>query len=291
VVSIIGSVRPPSGLPVQAIGVATIRSRMLVGVDVQGATSDISSAAYVRQRLDNNWPMATGTTKLFWGAGKGMPRWDFITAAVPPRMIPHVNCQDKPTRAQMVAFLNAIPDAFPIVVFTFHQEGDRKDDQRATLAADWRDIAAMVADHPNRRRILLAPVFTWWWEVNKNNSNWQPYWPGDDMDLIAWDLYPTGKSNWTDPAIVCRLPLASAKSVRRPLLVSEFGVVLDTTMTGDPAAANRQARGGWMGGMLNTLRAGNAWGASPWDATGDQGEFRLNAPDPALTVVRTQMVM
>jgi hypothetical protein len=121
--------------------------------------------------------------------------------------------------------------------------------------------------------------------------NWLPYWPGKDMDLIAWDLYPTGKSDWTSPATLCRLPFASAAAVRKPLLASEFGVVLDTTLTGAAAAANRQQRATWMGGMLDTLDAGGAWGAAPWDSTGDQGDFRLDAPDPALTVVRTRMLI
>jgi hypothetical protein len=288
VVSFIGQVTLPGGHPVQAIGVATIRPRMLAGVDVQGATSDLSSASYVRSRLDSPWPGCTGTTKLFWAAGKGLPKWDFVNAAVPPRMTPHLCWQDKATAAQLVAFLDAMPDSIPTVILTYRQEGDRKDDQRPTLVADWQAVAAAIKAHRNRRRVLLAPVFTWWWQVNRNGSNWAPLWPGDDMDLIAWDIYPTGKTNWTSPSILCALPFASAAQVRRKLLASEFGVVLDPTLTGQAAAANRAARAAWIGGMFTTLRVGRAFGASVWDTTGDQGDFRLDGSDPGVAVVRAQ---
>jgi hypothetical protein len=251
-----------------------------VGVDVQGAKSTLADldAAWA------SWPAFTGPTKLFWPAGAGLPTWDGKTAHVPASAVPHLCFVDIPNQAQWLAFLDGVPAGLPEVWLTWLQEGDRKT-TAAAFKSTWEQLWAWAEGHPNRDRVRLVPVLTWYWQRYKNADRYADWIP-THLDMLGVDIYPGGQSGWTSPAECLRAPLAAARTAKVKLVVTEAGVVVKA----QPSAADLQARADWHAGLLSTAdAAGDVDAIAVWQADGDQavgtGGFIAGPTDPMRAVL------
>jgi len=275
---------------VQAIGVAKIR-KMLVGVDVQGATTTI---AEIDQHIGPGglFPHVPGAVKMFWATGQGLPTWTGKTAHIPATAIPHLCFMDDPTQLQWNAQLNSIPGTWPKVRFTTQQEKDRTQTPPVFLG-HWRPIIVWSADHPNRDRFQLVVNLTEFFQRVKNNNNYAEYIPpGLDpvRDRLGIDCYPGGQTNWTPVETVLGGPIAAAKQAGLRLVIPEMGLVVPT----NPTKAQLQARADWYARFFDVCEAsGIVDDVSVWCTTGDQsvgtGGFHLTPGDPAYKVVTDRM--
>lgn len=256
---------------------------MLVGVDVQGATT---SAAEVGQVLAPGglYGGYTGPTKLFWSAGKGLPTFTTgVTARVPASMIPHVCFVDFPTQQQWLGWLDSVPAApWRDIYVTWLQEGDRH-----TTAADfvqrWQTLIGWAASHPIRRRIKLLPSLTWYWQRAHGDryADWIPA----GADGLSVDVYPGTKTNYTSPVQCLAAPVAAADAANLDLHIGECGVVVPA----NPTVAQRQAQADWYAGLISAARTAGVRALAIWCTTGDQGDFRVYPGDPAYAVLRAEV--
>jgi hypothetical protein len=289
-VSVIGSVRLPTGEAVQAVGVATVRPRMLVGVDVQGSTTTLAQLAAAFAA----WPSFSGPTKLFWSANKGAPTWTGKTALVPSTAIPHLCWFDPLTVEQIRALLDAMPSTWREVWLTPRQEGDRTMTPAAFKAA-FGPVLQAVAGHPARRagRVRIVVNLTEYFQRVKNNNGYAAFIPsGLDpaLDYLGADVYPGGQSNWTSAATVLAGPVAAADAAGLKLVIPEFGLVVPT----NPTAAQLQARAAWYRDFLDQAERARVVAAGKWEADGDQtigtAGFITLASDPARGVLTPRLV-
>jgi hypothetical protein len=283
VVSVIGSVRLPTGEAVQAVGVATVRPRMLVGVDVQGADTSVAEIDAVL-RPGGIYSGYNGPSKLFWSAGKGLPTFTTgVTPHIPATMIPHVCFVDFPTQAQWLAWLDSVPAGpWRDIYVTWLQEGDRKT-TAVDFVARWQKLIGWAAGHPKRQRIKLLPGLTWFWQNAHGNryADWIPA----GADGLSVDIYPGTKTNYTSPTQCLAVPVAAAKAADLDLYIGECGVVVPAS----PTPAQRQAQADWYAGLISAARTAGVRALSVWCTTGDQGDFRTYPGDPAYAVLHAEV--
>jgi hypothetical protein len=274
-VSVIGSVRLPTGELVQAIGVCPVRSPMLVGVDVaQNTPQQLASELAM-------YPGLKGPTKLFWVPGAGLPTVTGKTAVVPTTAIPHLCFKDFPTQAQWLALLDTMPGAWREVWLTWQQEGDRTLTPEV-FTSGWGKLIAWAAGHPKRDRFRLVGDLTWYWEHFKDADHYE-YFIAAGLDLLGVDCYPGGQSGWMSPADLLAGPVAAARNAGLPLVIPEIGVIVSATAS--PAVL--QARADWYSSLFveadrQGVHALAIWSAPP---TAQTGTFRLAPGDPAYKVV------
>lgn len=289
-VSVIGSVRLPSGQLVQAIGVAAVRPRLLLGVDVQGSTTTLAQLAAAFAA----WPSFSGPTKLFWSANKGAPTWTGKTALVPKTAIPHLCWIDPITAEQIRALLDVMPTTWREVWLTPRQEGDRTMTPAAFKAA-FGPVIQAVAGHPARKagRVRIVVNLTEYFQRVKNNNGYAAFIPaGLDpaLDYLGADCYPGTPINYTPPATVLAGPVAAAKAAGLKLVIPEFGLVVPT----DPTVAQLQARATWYRDFLDQADRAQVVAAGKWEADGDQAigtaGFVTSASDPARGILAPRLV-
>jgi hypothetical protein len=280
VVSFIGHVTLPGGQPVQAIGVATIRPRLRLGVDVDTSGTPTTWQSEYNAVASGKRP--TGPTKLFWSAGKGLPSW--TKYPVPATAIPHLCFVDWPTQAQFTAFLAAYPGTWREAWVTYLQESDRK-----TTLADYQAKQSTLAGWMTYAPpgVRLVPNITGYWQET-HGAPWDAWMPADPrIDIVGVDMYVGGQSGYRPITVQLAPAAAAARRAGKQLVVPEFGVVVPPS----PSAANLAERAAWITASVASMRAAGVYAAASWNAppTEQVGSFRLASGDPGLAALRAEL--
>lgn len=227
--------------------------------------------------------VATGCTKLFWSATKGLPTWSKYP--VPYTAIPHVCFADWPTETQFRAFLDAYPSTWGRALITYLHEGDRK-----TTLADYRARYATLAGWMDEAPagVELMPNITGSWQEN-HGAQWADWIGGYDERIrtVGVDIYVGGQSGYRPIDVMLDPAADAADAAGVTLVVPEWAVIVPPS----PTAANLAERAAWITASGAVLRSRRVFAAGWWDGppTSQVGTFRLAAGDPGRAALLAEL--
>ncbi|WP_247677323.1 hypothetical protein [Micromonospora sp. C41] len=216
---------------------------------------------------------ATGTARIFVGAGKALPSWSGpVLGPLGDQVLPHVSFKTWDL-AGVRAWLDQMPAGRRLILTYAHepeQGPSAGDPVPEVFHARWAELVAALADHPARDRVWLVPVYTrYWWQANPGDLRWLVT---ADVDAHGWDIYNNG-SSYRRPDDLLSIPRDIAGRTGLPYLVAELGA---TRVPGDRDGTGRQA---WMRDMVTAIAADGgltvAWfHKDEWDLTAWPDEQR-----------------
>ena len=194
----------------------------------------------------------TSVVRVFVGPGKPIPAWDGDVLGPLAKQGVAVHLSFKTwDRAAVLRLVDGKPTGLPLIL-TFGHEPEqgpaRGDLPLEQWRARWAELVALLAGHPRRAELLLAPVYTrYWWQERPGDLRWLVT---DGVDAVGWDVYNNG-STYRTPDDLLAIPRQIAARTGLPYLIPELGAV---RLPGDDGSG-RQA---WMRAMVDAARADGA---------------------------------
>ncbi|MEW2442778.1 hypothetical protein [Micromonospora marina] len=209
---------------------------------------------------------ATGTARIFVGAGKVLPAWDGpVLGPLGDQVLPHVSFKTW-NLAALRAWLDQMPTGRRLILTYAHepeQGPEVGDPTTEVFHARWAELVVGLADHPARDRVWLVPVYTrYWWQANAGDLRWLVT---ADVDAHGWDIYNNGAA-YRSPDDLLSIPRDVAGRTGLPYLVAELGA---TRVAADRDGTGRRA---WMRDMVTAIAADGGLTAAwfhkdEWDLT------------------------
>lgn len=169
-------------------------------------------------------------------------------------------------------FFRNAPKNRPTYWSYFHEPED--DAERGAISpaqyrAAWRHINKIAHSVKNPR--LHATLILMCWTARSPHRKVSSYYPGDFIDIMAWDCYsPQNASSYMPPRKLMGPAFHATHRRHNQFAVAELGSVL---IRGD-SSGNRRAK--WLRKCGRYTDRHNAAFVSYWDSTGTSTDFRLH---------------
>jgi hypothetical protein len=173
---------------------------------------------------------------------------------------------------ELRTFFRHAPKNRPTYWSYFHEPEDDAERGLITAAkyrAAWRHINKIAHSVGNPR--LRSTLILMCWTARSKNRTVNAYYPGDFIDIMAWDCYsPQGASNYMAPRKLMGPAFRATHRRHNKFAVAELGSVL---IRGD-ADGHRRAK--WLRKCGRYTDRRNAVFVSYWDSQGTSTDFRLH---------------
>jgi len=246
----------------------TRRQGLQVGISVNPAVSAFWFSTFPQAQY----------TRVFFGPGAGAPDWTrpALTSLPPTVARVGVSWKDQVPAAQIVAFVDAIPDGRHLDLTWRHEPEPNW--PLAEYRAGWAELADALDGHPNRDRVRLVNIHTLWASRHKTvQVDWRRWMLPEYADVEGWDCYrDTSFDSYEPPESLFGLPYLSSLEFGTRWCAPEFGGTLCRwDMSGT-------ARSRWFLECANFARLHDCETLGLWCSTTDAGlDYRPIDPPTA----------